>query len=109
MQELCTLPLFIDVIYPTPLPPTDPEDPCHAHVCIAGAECHSDADGRGRCVCDFYCSPPPRYEPVCGSDMEFYESECLMRLHACNIQVQLFVVPVHECAGECQGSKLGVR
>ncbi|XP_063848285.1 agrin-like isoform X1 [Scylla paramamosain] len=90
--------IVTDVIYPTPLPPASPEDPCHTHTCIAGAECQSDGEGRARCVCDIYCSPPPRYEPVCGSDMEFYESECLMRLHACNIQVQLFVMPVHECA-----------
>ena len=94
--------LRTDVIYPTPLPPASPEDPCHTHTCIAGAECQSDGHGRARCVCDIYCSPPPRYEPVCGSDMEFYESECLMRLHACNIQVQLFVMPVHECASKCR-------
>ncbi|XP_063584665.1 agrin-like [Penaeus indicus] len=93
--------IVTDVIYPTPLPPTSPEDPCHAYKCIAGAQCKADAsDGRPRCICDFYCSPPPRYEPVCGSDMEFYESECLMRLHACNIQVELFVLPVEKCAGE---------
>ncbi|ROT68145.1 Agrin [Penaeus vannamei] len=91
--------IVTDVIYPTPLPPTSPEDPCHAYKCIAGAQCKADAsDGRPRCICDFYCSPPPRYEPVCGSDMEFYESECLMRLHACNIQVELFVLPVEKCA-----------
>ncbi|XP_066966425.1 agrin-like [Macrobrachium rosenbergii] len=90
--------IVTDVIYPTPLPPTNPEDPCHAHKCIAGAKCVSEQDGHARCVCDFYCSPPPRYEPVCGSDLEFYESECLMRLHACNIQVELFVVPVEDCA-----------
>ncbi|XP_042215091.1 agrin-like [Homarus americanus] len=90
--------IVTDVIYPTPLPPASPEDPCHFHTCIAGANCQKDAEGRARCVCDFYCSPPPRYEPVCGSDKEFYESDCLMRLHACNIQVKLSVRPIHECA-----------
>lgn len=52
-----------------------------------------------RCMCDLYCSPPPHYEPVCGSDLEFYESECHMRFHACNVQVELYLLSVEDCAG----------
>ncbi|XP_076059065.1 agrin-like isoform X2 [Oratosquilla oratoria] len=102
--------IVTDIIYPTPVDPSDPEDLCHGMECLAGAVCKQDSMGKPRCDCDIYCSPPPRYEPVCGSDLEFYESECLMRQHACNIQVNLTPRPVDDCAKAqvvraCNGSR----
>ena len=92
--------MISDVIFPTPLPPSNPDDPCHGVKCVAGGYCQVDNSGHAKCQCELYCSPPPRYEPVCGSDFEFYESECLMQQHSCNIQVQLYLKPVESCAGE---------
>ena len=58
--------------------------------------------GLPRCACDLYCDPlTDSYEPVCGSDLEFYESECLMHYHGCNVQIELYLLSVQDCAGEC--------
>ena len=68
-------------------------DSCATVICRCrhGARCE-----HGRCVCPQQC-PPESGEAVCASDGRSYDSECEMRLAACQRSVDLDVVSRAPC------------
>lgn len=52
---------------------------CDGVICSFGARCAA-----GECVCPTDCTDAPR-EPVCGSTMQTYPSECELQRTACRL------------------------
>jgi len=67
-------------------------------TCRHGARCE-----HGRCVCPQHC-PRESGEAICASDGRTYDSECLMRLAACERSVDLDVVSSSPCDDVISGS-----
>jgi len=65
---------------------------CAAVACRHGARCE-----HGRCVCPQHCPPDGSGDALCASDGRTYASECLMRLAACQLAVDLDVVGRAPC------------
>jgi len=79
-------------------------DSCETVICRCrhGARCI----GHGRCVCPQQC-PPESGEAVCASDGRTYDSECEMRLAACQRSVDLDVIGRAPCDDIFSGSGSG--
>ncbi|CAJ0957416.1 unnamed protein product, partial [Mesorhabditis belari] len=56
-------------------------DPCDGHLCAAGTTCKVGVHRRAECRCSQQC--PLNREPVCGTDGNTYENECVMKVAAC--------------------------
>ncbi|XP_035210218.1 agrin-like, partial [Stegodyphus dumicola] len=69
--------------------------PCEEEPCRFGGICDYDSEGMRQCVCPFEC--PAIREPVCGSDGQFYDSDCKMKEQACKTQKKITIVPKNRC------------
>ncbi|GFY64204.1 hypothetical protein TNIN_40911 [Trichonephila inaurata madagascariensis] len=69
--------------------------PCDKDACRYGGICDYDSEDRLLCVCAFEC--PPIRAPVCGSDGEFYDSDCKMKEQSCKTQKKIVIVPKNKC------------
>ncbi|KAG8193217.1 hypothetical protein JTE90_005564 [Oedothorax gibbosus] len=80
---------------------------CEEEPCRFGGLCDYDSEGNPQCVCPFEC--PAVKAPVCGSDGQFYDSECVMREKACKTQKKIVIVPKNRCQKRvevaCDGDK----
>ncbi|GFW86532.1 hypothetical protein TNCV_4333161 [Trichonephila clavipes] len=81
--------------------------PCDKDACRYGGICDYDSEDRLLCVCAFEC--PPIRAPVCGSDGEFYDSDCKMKEQSCKTQKKIVIVPKNKCQKveeiACDGEK----
>lgn len=78
----------------TPLP----GEACADVRCDGGAICEVSDDGVPHCACNIDCTDVPQ-RPVCASDLRMYPSECAMRAHSCNSQLELRLRPLQLCQG----------
>lgn len=76
---------------------------CEEDPCRFGGLCDYDSEGQPQCVCPFEC--PAIRAPVCGSDGNFYDSDCHMKEQACKLQKKIVIVPRNRCQSK---SKLNV-
>ncbi|XP_028811375.1 tomoregulin-2 isoform X4 [Denticeps clupeoides] len=67
---------------------------CDTNTCKFDGECLRIGD-TVTCICNFKCSSD--YVPVCGSNGESYENECLLRREACKLQAELQVASEGTC------------
>ncbi|XP_048091147.1 tomoregulin-2 isoform X1 [Alosa alosa] len=80
---------------------------CDTNTCKYDGECLRIGDSV-TCICNFKCSSD--YVPVCGSNGESYENECLLRKEACKLQTEVLVVSEGSCpidAGSGSGDDAG--
>lgn len=70
--------------------------PCSTVTCQLYAECVSSNGTSGVCVCPNDC--PSKSSPVCGSDINTYDSECHLRVASCNRKTNVSVRHVGECS-----------
>ncbi|VDK73629.1 unnamed protein product [Litomosoides sigmodontis] len=56
-------------------------DPCKDFICSAGTVCKVTADRRVECRCSQQCGM--HSDPICATDGNTYENECLMSVSAC--------------------------
>nr|CDP92328.1 Bm4004, isoform j [Brugia malayi] len=56
-------------------------DPCKDFICSVGTVCKVTADRRAECRCSQQCAM--HSDPVCATDGNTYENECLMSVSAC--------------------------
>lgn len=68
---------------------------CEEDPCRFGGLCDYDSEGQPQCVCPFEC--PAIRAPVCGSDGNFYDSDCHMKEQACKLQKKIVIVPRNRC------------
>ncbi|XP_054715534.1 agrin-like [Uloborus diversus] len=80
---------------------------CEEEPCRYGGICDFDSEGQPQCVCPFEC--PAIREPVCGSDGQFYDSDCKMKEQACKTQKKIVIVGKNRCQKRvevaCDGEK----
>ncbi|KAK1797669.1 hypothetical protein P4O66_008031 [Electrophorus voltai] len=67
---------------------------CDTNTCKFDGECLRIGDII-TCICDFKCNND--YVPVCGSNNENYENECLLRRDACKQQTEILVLSEGSC------------
>ncbi|XP_076854486.1 tomoregulin-2a isoform X2 [Brachyhypopomus gauderio] len=79
---------------------------CDTNTCKFDGECLRIGDII-TCICDFKCNND--YVPVCGSNNENYENECLLRRDACKQQSEIMVFSEGACplAGSGSGDEAG--
>ncbi|XP_026862594.2 LOW QUALITY PROTEIN: tomoregulin-2a [Electrophorus electricus] len=70
---------------------------CDTNTCKFDGECLRIGDII-TCICDFKCNND--YVPVCGSNNENYENECLLRRDACKQQTEILVLSEGSCPVE---------
>ncbi|XP_036417825.1 tomoregulin-2a isoform X2 [Colossoma macropomum] len=70
---------------------------CDTNTCKFDGECLRIGDII-TCICDFKCNND--FVPVCGSNNENYENECLLRRDACKQQTEILVVSEGSCPVE---------
>uniref|UniRef100_A0A4W4DU82 Transmembrane protein with EGF-like and two follistatin-like domains 2a n=1 Tax=Electrophorus electricus TaxID=8005 RepID=A0A4W4DU82_ELEEL len=76
---------------------------CDTNTCKFDGECLRIGDII-TCICDFKCNND--YVPVCGSNNENYENECLLRRDACKQQTEILVLSEGSCpAGSGSGDE----
>nr|XP_042908817.1 agrin-like [Parasteatoda tepidariorum] len=80
---------------------------CEEEPCKFGGICDYDSEGMPQCICAFEC--PPVKEPVCGSDGQFYDSDCKLREQSCKSQKKIIVAARNRCQKReeiaCDGEK----
>ncbi|RXM36557.1 Tomoregulin-2 [Acipenser ruthenus] len=67
---------------------------CDTNTCKFDGECLQIGE-TVTCVCEFKCNND--YVPVCGSNKENYQNECLLRKDACKRQTEVLVVSEGAC------------
>ncbi|XP_070562238.1 agrin-like [Ptychodera flava] len=72
-----------------------PCDPCDGVECKKGSVCKIDDDRSAHCRCRDKCRSDN--QPVCASDGQTYDSECLMQREACVKGIDLQVVSRSPC------------
>ncbi|CAJ0557949.1 unnamed protein product, partial [Mesorhabditis spiculigera] len=70
-------------------------DPCDGHVCAVGTTCKIGQHRRPECRCSQQC--PLHRSPVCGSDGQTYENDCVMKVAACREDRQITVWKEGNC------------
>ena len=70
--------------------------PCSAVTCQRYAECVSNDNATGVCVCPQECSY--KRSPVCGSDGKTYNNECHLKVASCKRKANVSVRHVGECS-----------
>ncbi|VDD86820.1 unnamed protein product [Enterobius vermicularis] len=73
-------------------------DPCEGFKCALGTVCKLNAERKPECRCSEQCSLERR--PVCASDGNTYENECLMLVSACRSDTVLRIISKGHCTGE---------
>ncbi|XP_063965931.1 agrin-like isoform X1 [Lytechinus pictus] len=64
-------------------------------LCIFGAVCVENEEGRPQCICDREC--PDIMAPVCGSDGTTYLSECFLDKASCEQKRRIYVASQGSC------------
>ncbi|XP_030843085.1 agrin isoform X4 [Strongylocentrotus purpuratus] len=72
-------------------------------LCIFGAVCEENEQGRPQCICDRQC--PDMMAPVCGSDGTTYLSECFLDKASCEQKKRVYVASQGSCDEQdpCEG------
>ncbi|KAL3860973.1 hypothetical protein ACJMK2_007067, partial [Sinanodonta woodiana] len=70
---------------------------CEESMCKFGGTCYLGDDGLFSCRCSFICDAIR--SPVCGSDGITYGNECLLRVAACDRQIEITVTSQESCDG----------
>ena len=70
-------------------------DPCDTVSCEYYGTCRLGPNHAANCVCQKSC--PESEEPVCGSDGQTYNNECLMKQNSCNKHVDIQLVVRAPC------------
>ena len=63
--------------------------------CDHYAHCNN-VNGVGKCVCPEVC--PKIFAPVCGSDGNVYDNDCLMRVASCKQQKKITFASKETCS-----------
>lgn len=74
---------------------TSSTGPCDMVLCIFGAVCVENEEGRPQCICDRQC--PDMMAPVCGSDGTTYLSECFLDKASCEQKRRVYVASQGSC------------
>ncbi|RXM27817.1 Tomoregulin-2 [Acipenser ruthenus] len=74
---------------------------CDTNTCKFDGECLQIGE-TVTCVCEFKCNND--YVPVCGSNKENYQNECLLRKDGCKRQTEVLVVSEGACPVANEGS-----
>ncbi|CAB3980949.1 agrin-like isoform X1 [Paramuricea clavata] len=74
---------------------------CRGVTCTHGAKCALDntTGNSYTCACNSIC--PQDYDPVCGSDSQTYNNECLMNVTRCLSRRNIAAVSKGTCEGVC--------
>ncbi|KAM3719107.1 Agrin [Dirofilaria immitis] len=70
-------------------------DPCKDFVCSAGTICKVTSDRRAECRCSQQCSMYS--DPVCATDGNTYENECLMSVSSCRHDSEVMIYHKGRC------------
>ncbi|VBB29084.1 unnamed protein product [Acanthocheilonema viteae] len=70
-------------------------DPCKDFICSAGTICKVTADRRVECRCSQQCAM--HSDPVCATDGNTYENECLMSVSACRHDKEILIYHKGRC------------
>ncbi|VDN02225.1 unnamed protein product [Thelazia callipaeda] len=70
-------------------------DPCKDFICSTGTICKVSADRRPECRCSQQCTM--HSDPVCATDGNTYENECLMSVSACRNDNEIQIYSKGRC------------
>uniref|UniRef100_A0A1I7VLR2 Agrin synaptic family protein n=1 Tax=Loa loa TaxID=7209 RepID=A0A1I7VLR2_LOALO len=70
-------------------------DPCKDFVCSAGTVCKVTVDRRAECRCSQQCAM--HSDPICATDGNTYENECLMSVSACRQDNEVLIYHKGRC------------
>uniref|UniRef100_A0A915BCP3 Agrin n=1 Tax=Parascaris univalens TaxID=6257 RepID=A0A915BCP3_PARUN len=83
-------------------------DPCKEFACSSGTVCKLNAERRPECRCSQQCSM--NADPVCATDGNTYENECLMMVSACRSEINIQIYSKGRCAANnpCAKMRCGI-